>query len=59
MNPPFRLLARSNITVYLADRSGVLGAENFDMHDAGDLIIVVQLQLLNTIRKRSLAYLYV
>jgi hypothetical protein len=30
------VLARSNITVYLADRSGILGSENFDMHDVSD-----------------------
>jgi hypothetical protein len=51
------VLARSNITVYLADRSGILGSENFDMHDVGDFIFIV-VQLLNTIRKRSLTYLY-
>jgi hypothetical protein len=30
------VLARSNITVYLTDRSGILGSENFDMHDVSD-----------------------
>jgi hypothetical protein len=33
------VLARSNITVYLADRSGILGFENCDMHDVGDFHI--------------------
>ena len=27
------VLARSNITVYLADRSGILGSETFDIHE--------------------------
>jgi hypothetical protein len=28
--------ARSNVTVYLADRSGTLGSENFDMHKVSE-----------------------
>jgi Fungal protein kinase len=30
------VLARSNVTVYLADRSGILGSENFDMHEVSE-----------------------
>jgi Fungal protein kinase len=30
------VLARSNVTVYLADRSGLLGSEHFDMHEVRD-----------------------
>jgi hypothetical protein len=33
------VLARSNITVCLADRSGTLGSENCDMHNVGDFHI--------------------
>lgn len=34
------VLARSNITVYLADRSGVLGSKTFDMHEVSHFIIL-------------------
>ena len=30
------VLARSKITVYLADRSGILGSDYFDMHEVSD-----------------------
>jgi hypothetical protein len=29
-------LVRSNVTVYLADRSGILGTENFDIHEVSE-----------------------
>jgi len=52
------VLARSNITVYLADRSGILGSEIFDMHVVSCFIIFV-VQLLNTTCQRNLIYSYV
>jgi len=52
------VLARSNITVYLADRSGILGSEIFDMHEVSCFIIFV-VQLLNTTCQRNLIYSYV
>ena len=37
------MLARSNITVYLADRSGFLGSATFNMHDVSGLVVLVVL----------------